>query len=168
MITEKEFTEIVKKTKKIVLSAIAKYLAANYSYLIDDVAQETYLRAYTNLKKKGILENSSIQAWLYTIARNETFRQLSKIKKENEKKEKIKLKYINDLPEISANLKEDDLIDLIEKLPMHQRKVYNLALKGYKGKEIAARLKIARGTVKSRLARGRIELQRLIMEETNG
>jgi len=46
---EREFSEIVEKTKKIVLSTIRKYIFSENWEAIDDVVQENYLRAYKSL-----------------------------------------------------------------------------------------------------------------------
>ncbi len=46
--TEREFAEIVGRTKKVVLSAIEKNLASRFYHSIDDVVQETYLHYVIN------------------------------------------------------------------------------------------------------------------------
>ena len=86
--TEEEFAAIVGRTKKIVLSAVRKHLAARFSYVIDDVAQETYLRGYRHLAGSWFRNESSIESWLYAIARNESLRMNKKLVREEEKAEK--------------------------------------------------------------------------------
>ena len=49
--TETVFAEIIKETKGVVLSAIEKTLFNRFYHAIDDVAQETYLRAYKSLDR---------------------------------------------------------------------------------------------------------------------
>jgi RNA polymerase sigma-70 factor (ECF subfamily) len=58
--TNSDFTEIVNSTKSIVLSAIEKNLAERFFHSIDDVVQETYLRAYKALVKLMTLHISKI------------------------------------------------------------------------------------------------------------
>ena len=71
---EKTFAEIIEETKGVVLTAIGKFLHHDLVYAIDDVAQETYLRAYKGLASGKFKGDSKISTWLYTIARNESFR----------------------------------------------------------------------------------------------
>jgi RNA polymerase sigma-70 factor (ECF subfamily) len=58
--TEAEFTEIVESTKRVVLSAIEKNLYPRFLHAIDDVVQETYLRAYKSLQKKQFEGRSAL------------------------------------------------------------------------------------------------------------
>jgi DNA-directed RNA polymerase specialized sigma24 family protein len=59
--TEREFADIVGRTKKVVLSAIEKNLASRFYHSIDDVVQETYLRAYSSLTKGKFRGESSLE-----------------------------------------------------------------------------------------------------------
>ena len=93
---DKEFAGIVNSTKPIVLSAIKKYVAAQYFHSIDDVVQETYLRAYKSLIKNSFRGESSMETWLYAIARNESLRMMKKINRE-EIKLKKKARKMDDL-----------------------------------------------------------------------
>ena len=86
---EHDFAEIVERTKGVVLSAISKTLDAEFSSHIDDVVQETYLRAYKSLQKEQFKNNSSIETWLYTIARNESLRMNEKLVRERQKSENL-------------------------------------------------------------------------------
>lgn len=89
MMTESEFAEIVNSTRNTVLSAIEKNLAERFYYAIDDVAQETYFRAYKALKKNQFRQESKLSTWLYTIARNESLRMNDKLRKEEARAEKL-------------------------------------------------------------------------------
>ena len=55
---EADFAGIIKETKGVVLSAINKNLAGHYAHAVDDVAQETYVRAY-NALASGKFRNDS-------------------------------------------------------------------------------------------------------------
>ncbi len=87
---DKIFTSIVEQTKGIVLSAIKKYLFERYYHAIDDVVQETYLRAYKSLMNNKFQGRSKTGTWLYIIAKNESLRMNHKLQREEKKKEKIK------------------------------------------------------------------------------
>ena len=137
---------------------------------IDDVVQETYLKAYKNLKKNGFRGDSKINTWLYTIARNESFRMNEKLLKEELKKQQAykteKKFHLDDDFE-----KKEIILDLIEKvnsLPTHYKEVMILISEGRSINEISEKLKLKNGTVKSRTSRGRKLLEDLYkMEKKN-
>jgi RNA polymerase sigma factor, sigma-70 family len=158
--TEVEFAAIVGRTKRIVLSAVRKHLAARFSYAIDDVAQETYLRGYRHLAGGWFRNESSIESWLYAIAKNESRRMNKKLAREEEKAEKA-AEHLNENPH--KDLLRDDtehLDSLIGGLPEKYRDVMTLKVRGRTEHEIASRLGINTGTVKSRFARGKEMLQK--------
>lgn len=161
--TDKEFANIVDSTKAIVLSAIQKNLAQRFYHYIDDVVQETYVRAYRSLTKNKFRYDSKIETWLYTIARNESQRMNSKLIKEEEKIAKSKKEQDNVIqfqtPEF--DLVVDELYERISELPEKYSSVLNLVARGYSEKEIANQLDLKPGTVKSRLSRGREMLQKI-------
>jgi RNA polymerase sigma-70 factor (ECF subfamily) len=150
---ERDFAEIVGRTKKVVLSAIEKNLASRFYHSIDDVVQETYLRAYSSLTQGKFRGESSINTWLYSIARNESLRMNEKLLKE-EKKEK---KLIN-ADDLTENY-EDDSIALLQenilKLPDKYGAVLSLVSSGYSLNQISEKLGLNTGTVKSRISRGK-------------
>lgn len=154
-----EFSEIIKTTKPVVLGAVKKYLAARFYSAIDDVVQETYLRSYRALTKGKFRNDSKIETWIYTIARNESLRMNSKLQREEIKSLKIysSLKHKEEL--ISADTDRHDTIEylmsLIKKLPHKYRSVLEMSALGHSEEEIAKTLNIKKGTVKSRAFRGR-------------
>ena len=165
--TETEFADIIKSTKNIVLSAVQNHLPERYYHAIDDVVQETYIRAYSSLKKNKFREDSSIGTWLYAIAKNESFRMDKKLAREENKfqrsVEEIKLNNFN-----KENETKDDILDLyskIEILPEKYRNVMELAVIGMSVRQIADKLEIKIGTVKSRASRARWMLQKLLLGE---
>ena len=161
--TDKEFANIIDSTKAIVLSAIQKNLAHRFFHYIDDVVQETYVRAYKSLTKNKFRYDSKIETWLYTIARNESQRMNSKLIREEEKIKKSKEKqdeiFKFETPEFDLAVHE--LYEKISQLPDKYSSVLNLVARGYSEKEIASELKLRPGTVKSRLSRGREMLQKI-------
>lgn len=163
---EKEFAEIVNSTKGVVLYAIEKNLAERFYHSIDDVAQETYLRAYKGLIKKQFRGDSSLETWLYTIARNESMRMNKKLMREEEKAAKsfrnreLKAAAAEEDEKLISNLKED-----LSRLPEKYGSVLALISSGHSILDIAEKLKIKPGTVKSRASRGRKILQKIIREE---
>ncbi|HOT46847.1 MAG TPA: RNA polymerase sigma factor [Spirochaetota bacterium] len=159
--TESEFAAIVGKTKRIVLAAVRKHLAVRFSFAIDDVVQETYLRGYRHLAGGRFREESSIESWLYAIARNESLRMNKKLMREEEKTRKAA-----DERQLAMNtgpVAEDaiSLELLIGRLPEKYRAVMTLKAQGLSERDIADTLGITTGTVKSRFSRGKEMLQKL-------
>ncbi len=152
--SEKEFAEIVNKSKKVVLSAIEKNLAARFYHSIDDVAQETYLRAFRSLEKNGFRGDSSIETWLYAIARNESLRMNDKLVREENKAKKSADSIRNFQPSYEAT--ETKTIDEhLVTLPEKYKSVLTLLSQGFNIKDISQKLGIRQGTVKSRTSRGK-------------
>ncbi|OHD64342.1 MAG: hypothetical protein A2176_01775 [Spirochaetes bacterium RBG_13_51_14] len=160
MMTETEFAAIVGRTKKIVLAAVRKHLPARFYHAIDDVVQETYLRGYRHLAGGRFRNESTVESWLYAIARNESLRMNKKLAREEEKAERaagLQMSYATD-----PGYREDDmdLGALFDRLPEKFRAVMVLKAQGISEKEIARQLRINTGTVKSRFSRGKELLQK--------
>lgn len=160
---EREFAEIVGRTKKTVLSAIEKNLAVRFYQAIDDVVQETYLRAYKSLDKGKFRGDSSIETWLYSIARNESLRMNEKMMRE-EKKEKRLMESDNG----EENMADDGIAllhDNIRMLPEKYGSVLTLVAQGLSINQISDKLGINEGTVKSRISRGKKIIQSRVRGE---
>lgn len=162
---EKEFAAIVTDTKGVVLSAIEKNLAERFYHAIDDVAQETYLRAYKSLMKEKFRGDSAIGTWLYRIAVNESLRMNQKLKREEEKQKKSISAFEMEPEKESMTEEIIELKNAIPKLPEKYRDVLSLVFEGRSNNEIALKLKIMPGTVKSRTFRGKEMLHKLIKEK---
>jgi len=158
--TEREFADIVGRTKKVVLSAIEKNLASRFYHSIDDVVQETYLRAYSSLTKGKFRGESSIDTWLYSIARNESLRMNEKLLREERKEKKL-----IEAEEPAADSADDNIALLQEnilKLPEKYGSVLSLVSLGYSLNQISEKLGLNIGTVKSRISRGKKIIQESI------
>ena len=162
---EREFAEIVGRTKKTVLSAIEKNLASRFYHSIDDVVQETYLRAYGSLIKGKFRGESSLETWLYSIARNESLRMNEKMMRE-ERKEKRLLESGR-----AEEVPSDDGISLlyenIMNLPEKYGSVLKLVSQGLSINQISDRLGINTGTVKSRISRGKKIIQESVRRNSD-
>jgi RNA polymerase sigma-70 factor, ECF subfamily len=159
---EKEFSLIVNRTKKVVLSAVREHLPLRFYHAIDDIVQETYLRGYRSLVKGGFRNESAIETWLYAIARNETYRASARLLREEQKAEKAagaELMHVDESEKEAGLLA--DAAQLIEQLSEPHKAVFRLMLEGKNEKEISTSLGIPPGTVKSRISRGRVELRKL-------
>ena len=166
---EHKFAAIVKDTKPIVLGAIEKNLIAAYYHFIDDVAQETYLRAYRALSKNSFKGDSSLSTWLYTIAKNEAKRMNLKLLKE-EIKTKRKAEKEYQQADTKMGKIDIDIIALnsgINNLPHKYKEVLLLIKDGYTIEEVSTQLGMSSGTVKSRISRGK-DILRKVLEDKNG
>ena len=171
---EEAFASIIEETKSVVLKAIRKNLFSEYYYAIDDVVQETYIRAYRSLVKNKFKGQSKLSSWLFTIARNESIRMNKKLKAGERRREKYikkNMEYLNDGKEdnIEEKIEKGDLVlkldEAVKKLPRKYEDVFDLYVKGFNEKEIARFLSISRGTVKSRIHRGKEKLRKILNKE---
>ncbi|MBN1949141.1 MAG: RNA polymerase sigma factor [Candidatus Cloacimonetes bacterium] len=162
---EAAFTLIVENTKQIVLSTIRKYIFTEHLSSIDDIVQETYLRAYKSLSRKKFRHEAKISSWLYVIARNETIRMNQRLSRQTQ----ITRKY-QDMqdPEITweeldiDKLLAPDLEEIIAGLSEKYRQVFRFYLQGYDENAIATELSLPRGTIKSRLHRAKNQLRKSV------
>ncbi|MCB1142398.1 MAG: RNA polymerase sigma factor [Leptospiraceae bacterium] len=157
-----EFAKIVNSTKRVVLSAVQKNLAERFSYAIDDVVQETYIRAFRALEKGKFRGESEISTWLYTIARNEALRVNARQEKEEKKLEKLKKDSLENSGGFTSFFSIDSMMELMKRLPEHYSSVLQKQLSGKTEKEISGELGISPGTVKSRASRGRSLIKKLL------
>jgi RNA polymerase sigma-70 factor (ECF subfamily) len=127
------------------------------SDLANDITSETFLKAFNSPAEK---KNSSIRAYLFTIARHTYYAHYRKHKQ-----------HINDLPE---NLEADnkvnplleDALELIGKLPKEDRALITLyAQNSLSYKEIATITELSVANVKVRLYRIRQRLKKELEEE---
>jgi RNA polymerase sigma-70 factor, ECF subfamily len=144
----------------------------------DDVTQEAFLRAYRHWHTYQ--RGSSARAWLFTIARNVFLRGRERQTRRAETLE-------SELPgfamtnlsvqtrhddaatdperEFFASFVDDEVIRAIEQLPSDFREVVVLSdMEGLNYAEISEVIGAPLGTVKSRLYRGRRQLQRLLYD----
>lgn len=122
----------------------------------NDLLQETYLRALNNKNMFISSENRNLKGWTYTIMRNIFINNYRKAKKLKGKIKDI-TKYNPALVENNAyenlfySLQVKDMNIAINHLEENQRMSLKMHLSGYKYKEIADKLGVNIGTVKSRI-----------------
>jgi len=155
LLSEKEFAEIVKQTKRVVLSAISRNLHPSLVRCIDDVVQETYFRAYKSLAAGKFKGESTLETWIYAIARNESLRL-------NEKNRRIFIPDFEIEQGVTVEYETGSLESALGSLPDKYREVISLRMEGYSEEEISEKLNISQGTVKSRAFRGREMLGKIL------
>lgn len=108
----------------------------------------------------------SFEGWVRRIMVNES---LLYIRKNKGMYIEVDIEYADTEPNYelaSENLQADDLLNLINCLPIGYRTVFNMfAIEGYSHREIAESLAISENTSKSQLSRARKMLQKQIIEK---
>ncbi len=144
--------------------AICLRYASGY-HIAEDLLQEGFIKVFRNLYKyRG---DGSFEGWVRRIFVNTA---IENYRKANNSYRFLELETIHHIPtneNIICQLKANDLLNLVQKLPDGYRLVFNLyCIEGLSHKEIASKLKISTGTSKSQLARSRVYLKKLIEEQT--
>ncbi|MBO4965368.1 MAG: RNA polymerase sigma factor [Muribaculaceae bacterium] len=133
-----------------------------------DLVQDTTLKALNNEEK--FVENTNFKGWMLTIMRNIFINNYRKSARENTIVDTTDdLYHINirqgssfETPESAFALGEISAI--ISTFPADYRNPFNLHVAGYKYEEIAAKLKMPLGTVKSRIFFTRKRLREILKD----
>jgi RNA polymerase sigma-70 factor, ECF subfamily len=108
----------------------------------------------------------NFEGWVRRIMVNES---LLYIRKNKGMYIEVDIEYADNEPNYalaSENLEVDDLVNLINGLPIGYRTVFNMfAIEGYSHKEIGVTLSISENTSKSQLSRARKMLQKQIIDK---
>lgn len=122
--------------------------------LAKDALQEGLIRIFKHIGKYRN-QGGKFEAWMKRIVANESLRLISKEKKrttlelENNTEPQL-------LPEILDQLHEEELLKLIQSLPLGYREVFNMyVIDGYDHNEIAKILGIGSSSSRSRLSRAK-------------
>ncbi len=136
------------------LKYFAYTLTSNYDDA-QDLLQETYLKALNNRDK--FTANTNLKAWTFTIMKNTFINNYrKKVRNKTIMDNTDDLYYLNlsresnlGLPEAELSAKEIE--KKINNISEKQRKPFEMYNTGYKYEEIANKLNISIGTVKSRI-----------------
>jgi RNA polymerase sigma factor (sigma-70 family) len=125
----------------------------------DDLAQETFLRAYKNIR--GFRGEAKFSTWLYRIAYN-CFREEARKRKELVGIDERQLESEPDPHTVDPALKQD-LMQALQLLPLHERSAVVLCCQNGLSHDEASRvLDIPLGTVKTNVLRGREKLKKIL------
>jgi RNA polymerase sigma-70 factor (ECF subfamily) len=126
-----------------------------------DLVQEAIVRGLTSIHQ--FAPGTSMQAWLFTILRNQFHTAIRKSRREVPDPDGLMAARISSLPEQEGHLDLADLQAALAKLPVHQREVLLLiGAEGLSYEETAQIVGTSVGTVKSRMNRARIRLAELM------
>ncbi|MFN8297972.1 MAG: RNA polymerase sigma factor [Chitinophagales bacterium] len=138
---------------------------ANEYNSAQDLLQEGFVKVFRNIEKfRG---DGSFEGWVRRIFVNtaiEHYRKQVNMYAIHDSDAKAYEYYEDNALE---NLKQQDIVNMIQKLSDGYRTVFNLyIIEGYSHKEIGDMLNISEGTSKSQLARARYLLQKMIIEQS--
>jgi RNA polymerase sigma-70 factor (ECF subfamily) len=123
--------------------------------MAQDMLQDAFIKVFRNIK--DFSRDGSLEGWVRRIVTNTA---IDHLRKKNREYRYIAGSEGTDeeavRPEAIENLKAQDLMGLVDKLPEGARMIFNLyALEGYSHKEIAVKMNISTGTSKSQFNRAR-------------
>ena len=142
---------------------------------VDDVVSESFQKAFTNLPSFDT--ERELRPWLSTIATRTALDHLASIKREDQKKEGIKLKAGEDTPSGSDPLTEvtpeeeiingenhERLMAFIEELsPLYKEVMVKYMIEELEYEEIARELGLELNTVRTRIRRGKQQLAEMML-----
>ena len=152
------FGELVRRHQSAVRGLLRQLTRTDVA-LADDLAQETFLRAYKHIR--SFRGEARFATWLYRIAYN-CFREEARRRKEfvgiDEKEQQQEPD-----PQVRDPALRHDLMYALSLLPLHERSAILLCCQnGLTHDEAARVLEIPIGTVKTNVLRGREKLKRAL------
>jgi RNA polymerase sigma factor (sigma-70 family) len=152
------FAELVRNHQSSVRGLLRQLTRTDVA-LADDLSQETFLRAYKNIR--SFRGEARFSTWLYRIAYN-TFRENARKRKELVGIDEEQLQAEQDTRTVDPALRHD-LMHALSLLPLHERSAVLLCCQNGLSHDEAARvLDIPLGTVKTNVLRGREKLKRTL------
>ena len=131
------------------------------------LAEEVMITGFTKIFEKihQFKFEGSFEGWMKRVMVNES---LTYIRKNKYMYLEVDIEQLDREPDygmLSEQLEADDLLKIIQELPIGYRTVFNLyAIEGYSHKEIAKQLGISENTSKSQLSRARALLQKQLVK----
>ena len=136
-----------------------------------DLVQDTNIKALTNMDK--FQPDTNLKAWTYTIMKNTFINNYRRKVKANTIVDTTEdLYYLNTTKEAKyeapdSNLAAEEINRNIKRLDEEQRMPFEMHNQGYKYKEIADKLDLSIGTVKSRIFFTRKKLMEKLQDFSN-
>lgn len=130
-----------------------------------DKAEDVMINAFMKIFDKigSYKAEGSFEGWMRRVVVNDC---LSEIRKERNMYLEVSVEEVSEEPDfdlLDGYLEAEDLLRMVEELPVGYRTVFNLyAIEGYSHKEIGEQLGISENTSKSQLSRARTLLQKCL------
>ena len=142
------------------MRAFALSLCRNGS-TADDLVQDTIVKAWKNIDK--LKAGTNMRAWLFTILRNTFYSDRRKAKREVADVDGQMAATLSQKPDHDGRMAMNDFETEFAKLPSEQREALMLVgAMGFSYEEAAETCRVAVGTIKSRVNRGRVRLIELL------
>jgi RNA polymerase sigma-70 factor (ECF subfamily) len=145
-----------------------KMLGICFRYVRDEaIAEEIMIEGFVKVFEKieTFKLEGSFEGWIRRIMINESLMYIRSNKKLQIEASYDQILYEPEPVQFRTDLETQDLLKLIERLPLGYRTIFNLyAIEGYSHAEIAKKLSITESTSKSQLSRARVILQNAVME----
>ena len=133
----------------------------------DDLVQETLVKAWAN--RSSFEPGSRMQAWLFTILRNEYYSEYRRRRHEVADPEgKIAARLTTHPAQDSHVAFKEFQVALFKLPPIHREALILVGASGFSYEQAASICKCAIGTMKSRVARARSKLGQLLPHEAGG
>lgn len=142
------------------LYRVAYRLTGNRTLALE-LVQETYLNAWKSLP--NLKDSNKMRSWLFAIMRNQFSKLLHKEKRTTPTIEQID--WISAPPETEDNTTDRVQTALQSLDDIHRLPVLFVSLEGMSVEEAAGILEVPRGTVLSRLHRGRAKLKEILSRD---
>jgi RNA polymerase sigma-70 factor (ECF subfamily) len=127
----------------------------------DDLVQDTITRAWAGIDR--FERGSNLNAWLFTILRNQLYSTHRKRRREVEDPDGAYAGRLRTHPEQPSHLDFEDFRKALAKLPpSHREALILVGAEGLSYEEAAAVCGVPLGTIKSRVSRGREKLASLL------
>ena len=128
----------------------------------EDIMISGFMKIFEKIHQfKG---EGSFEAWMTRIMVNES---LTFIRRNKNMSANVSIEVADRSPDYSmaeANLDVDQLLSMVDELPIGYRTVFNLyVMEGYSHKDVAVLLNISEGASKSQLSRAKVQLKRKIL-----
>lgn len=127
-----------------------------------DLLQETSFTVLNN--EQLYAQGTNFSAWCHTIMRNLFTNQYRKLLRERTYCEAvIKLSSLSDIS-VDTSSNTSEIMQVLNSLPVGQRESFILHFSGFKYREIAEKMNLPIGTVKSRIHESKKSLQRQLQD----
>lgn len=129
------------------------------------ILNEGFYKVFTKIE--AFDQTGNLEAWIYRIMVNTSIDHYRKeIKLRNIKELDNNVNQNPDQFDVIAEMSADDILELVQQLPLAYRTVFNLhVIEGMTHKDIGEQLGISEGTSKSNLFKARAKMQTMITEK---
>jgi len=130
--------------------------------LAKDALQESFVNIFKYIK--NYTGKGSFEGWVRKIAVNCSYGFINKIRPVYFQEDIDNVVDLNtEIPDVYSEMREKELLDIIQKLPKSQYLVFNMkVIEGFSHEEIADILKIGVSTSRSNLTRARTSIIKMI------